>query len=107
MQFWEAMKLLQAGEKVRAVGWYREAYIYLNDVGNIVDEQEEIYEIYNLFGLEEWEVYTERKLCPKILKDVWSNIISPNSSLEEMLDNEDLARIRVLMVQLNEKYRIY
>lgn len=105
MKFWEAMKLLQEGEKVRAKGWYRDAYIYLNPIGNIVDEQEEIYEIYSLFGLEEWEVYTERKASPQILTDVWNNI--RNADVEQMLDKEDLAQIRTLLIQLNQKYKIY
>ena len=107
MQFWEAMKLLQAGEKVRAVGWYSDAYIYLNEVGNIVDDHEEIYEIYSLFGLEEWEVYKERQLSPSVLKDVWKDMTSPNSSLKKMLNEEEYSQLRALILQLNKKYRIF
>lgn len=53
MKFWEAMKALEEGKKVRASNWEKEVWIDKDS------DQTGLPMILNLFALHEWELYEE------------------------------------------------
>ena len=62
MKFWEAMKAMEEGKKVRNEEWSEHQYIYLdkNDK-SIIDEEEDYFPIRYIEDEEIWEIYEEKK----------------------------------------------
>ena len=76
MRCWQAIKALEEGKKVRRKEWGQEAYIEWRnqDISNVItDEEGQPYELGILYCTDdnEWELYDDRKDCPKVFKDLW------------------------------------
>lgn len=62
MKFWEAMKAMEEGKKVRKAYWSEHQYIYLDKKNRcIIDDGEDYFSIGNIEDEEEWEIYEEKK----------------------------------------------
>lgn len=61
MKFWEAMKLLEEGRKVRLDIWCKEEYIMLDDEKEIVDERGYMFDLYGVHKYSNWEEYKENR----------------------------------------------
>ena len=60
MKFWEAMKAMEEGKKVRKESWLKDEYIYISEVNCIiVDENGNVYKMSDSRG--DWEIYEEKK----------------------------------------------
>lgn len=61
MKFWEAMKALEEGKKVRNINWDKEGFIYLDEYSvcdeNNFDVDDSVIDGY--FVTSEWEIYKE------------------------------------------------
>lgn len=61
MKFWEAMKLLEEGKKVRSTIWNKNIYIWKNEEGDYVNEENELLghciKVYDMNI--EWEIYDD------------------------------------------------
>jgi len=64
MKFSEAMAALEAGKKVCKSTWLTRDYIYRNAVGDIVDEEGDLYEPVAVNDAE-WHVMEEESNIPK------------------------------------------
>lgn len=112
MKFWEAMKAMEEGKKVRNVNWGEHQYIYLdkNDK-SIIDEEEDYFPIRYIDDEEIWEIheekYEEKKEAPYALRQLAIDLMQFDSDLNSMVDKEDIGSISTLLVKLNEKYDIY
>ena len=76
MKFWQAMKALEEGKKVRRRNWEHGEYIEWEDCdinNNVTDEKGIVFELSTLYCVDdnEWEIYDDRKDCPKVFKDLW------------------------------------
>ena len=58
MKFWEAMKALQEGKKVRERDWQEDLFIYLND-DIVYDSRGNIHRIISKIG-DNWELYNKK-----------------------------------------------
>ena len=59
MKFWEAMKALEEGKKVRKKDWDEWKYLHLNDSNCIVNEVD-MYVCINLIHInDDWEIYNK------------------------------------------------
>ncbi len=61
MNFWEATKALEEGKKVRKLYWEEDNYIYLNHNNDIVNNYDDIVDLYYIPYEDEWEIYKEKK----------------------------------------------
>lgn len=91
MKFWEAMKSLEEGKKVRSKDWSEEQYIYLTADNVIFDEHNrECYSNFIGTKISEWEIYDDRKPTTyvldvkKIREEKNTTIISSEESLEDV-----------------------
>lgn len=57
MRFYEAMKLLEEGKKVRKTSWEKDGYIYKNSDNLFADEMNDENPVFSIEG--EWEEYIE------------------------------------------------
>ena len=94
MKMWQAMQLLEEGEKVRCVAWEKSKYIWKNDEGDYVNEEGEYINeggkstedyIYLNSGVlsAEWEIYEERKDVPL----AWRMLYKKMNEAEEFIDD--------------------
>ena len=60
MKFWEAMKYLEEGKKIRKVYWNENEYYYLDD-DFVTRNENNNYIVISYEGNEEWEIYEEKK----------------------------------------------
>ena len=77
MKFWEAMKAMEEGKKVRVVNWEPEYYIYLNENFEIRDVDGFFAELYCSQYLE-WEILTERKEVDPRFKEFYHYLKDEN-----------------------------
>ena len=86
MKFWEAMKSLEEGKKVRHISWYDAHYLYIDNCGIVRHSigGEEYKEVVDMHS--EWELYDDRKEVPKIFKDLYKLI----NEIEGMKWNDDV-----------------
>lgn len=69
MKFWEAMKCLEEGKKVRKCEWRKDEYIYIDE--NVILTQGKLkYNFYNPTN-SEWEIYDDRKEADDITKELY------------------------------------
>lgn len=62
MKFWEAMKAMQEGKKVRRSGWYdKDDYLYIDEDTYIRDKYGNYTQICSLGETDNWEIYEEKK----------------------------------------------
>ncbi len=108
MKFWEAMKSMEEGKKVRNKDWTDEQYIYLTADNEIFDEHNN--ECYlNFIGTKdsEWEVYDNRKPAPAILKTLSDDLSCSFSDICMRLSVSEQNELIRILAQLNIKYNIY
>ena len=67
MTFWQAMKALEEGTRVRKTCWNSHEYICIDDKNVIVNQKGEDYITLCYRGKYTWELYQE----PKTKKQVW------------------------------------
>jgi hypothetical protein len=92
MKFWEAMRYLEEGKKVRKVGWNEKDYICLNE-NEIVDEDGDLYSSVSI--CEEWELYEEvEENSASEFKKLAQALQSEEIKKEEMLKEEMLKEIK-------------
>ena len=76
MDFFEAMKALEEGKRVRRRDWGKYHYIYLEkiedeEVGYVLKDEDGDYFLHYIDLDNKWEVYDDREDCPKVLRDLW------------------------------------
>ena len=74
MKFWEAMKLMEEGKKVRRKTWLENEYIYLDEYNIIMDEKDEPLETMHYIGQNDWEIYEPKKRSKRKIKRDIQNI---------------------------------
>ena len=79
MKFWEAMKAMQEGKKVRNKEWTNEQYLYLSADNQILDEHGYVASI-DYIGLGEttWEIYEEKKEVDPRFKEFYHYLKDEN-----------------------------
>ena len=100
MRFYEAMKLLEEGKKVRKTNWEKDGYIYKNSDNLFADEMNDENPVFSIEG--EWEEYIEPEQFredTKMIKELidWHLLIDGTSNEE---------KIQRLWDKLNEVVRI-
>lgn len=108
MKFWEAMKAMEEGKKVRNKDWMEEFYIYLNEDNDILDERDAVCDL-NFIGEKgsEWEIYDDRKPSPAILKTLANDLSYNSSDICMRLSFDEQVELVAILAQLNMKYKIY
>lgn len=105
MKFWEAMKEMGKGKKVRSKNWSEKQYIYLTADNEIFDEHNSKY--YFIFTDSEWEIYDDRKPAPTILKALANDLSCNSSDICMRLSFDEQVELVAVLAQLNMKYKIY
>lgn len=108
MKFWEAMKEMEKGKKVRNKDWTDEQYIYLTADNEIFDEHNN--ECYlNFIGTKdsEWEIYDDRKPSPTILKTLANDLSCNSSDICMRLSFDEQVELVAVLARLNMEYKIY
>ena len=73
MKFWEAMKAMEEGKKVRNKEWTKDQYLYLSVDNEILDEKDQDVGI-NYIGVSgsNWEIYEEKKPVDEDFKKLYN-----------------------------------
>ena len=87
MKLWEAMKLLEEGNKVRRVNWEKDVYVYKGDDGEYYKSNGEDFDIIYLDNTNEWELYDDRKYTHKFWRDLYKAINQLAPDYQRMLDS--------------------
>lgn len=108
MKFWEAMKAMEEGKKVRNKDWMEEFYICLNEDNDILDERDAVCDL-NFIGEKgsEWEIYDDRKPAPAILKTLANDLSCNSSDICMRLSFDEQVELIAVLAVLNMKYEIY
>ena len=106
MKFWEAVREMQDGKKVRRKNWLDRDYIYMEN-GKLMNEQGKRYLIDYVFNDDEWEIYDKRKDASKILKDLAKELEDALSETRMILTPNEIDMLKEVLSELNEKYKIY
>lgn len=75
MKFWEAMKCLEEGKKVRRKTWENE-YIYLDEHNVIMNEEDEPIEY--IGNKDDWEIYEHKKDVDEKFKELYHYLKDEN-----------------------------
>ena len=106
MKFWEAVREMQDGKKIRRKTWDDGDYIYMN-YGELIDERDKQYSINYVFNDDEWEIYDERKDASEILKALAKELKTALSDTCMILTPNEVKMLKEVLSELNEKYKIY
>lgn len=111
MKYWEAMKLIDEGKKVKHKSWADGCYIYKDDLGNVVcaDGEQYVETFYYSFNDYHWEIYDDRKEAPQSLKNLF-NVLLDYCYDEScyIVEIDDLAdKLLDKLKFFNKKYKIY
>ena len=106
MKFWEAVREIQDGKRIRRKNWLDRDYIYMEN-GKLMNEQGKRYLIDYVFNDDEWEIYDERKDASKILKDLAKELENVLSYTCAILTPNEIDMLKKVLSELNEKYKIY
>ena len=87
MKLWEAMKLLEEGNKVRRVNWEKDVYVYKGDDGEYYKSNGEDFDIIYLDNMNEWELYDDRKYAHKFWRDLYKVVNQLAPDHQRMLDS--------------------
>ena len=111
MKFWEAMKCLEEGKKVRKKIWDKDCYLTIKN-NHIVDEwdDDEIVSTLSLDG--EWEIYEPKKEVDEKLKQLFQilnedNWFANNQYGEYIYDNNLVDHMTSLYIQLMDMREYY
>ena len=110
MKFWEAMKALEEGKKVRKTSWTENCYLYIDEDGSFYDNREQIPILYTIGT--EWETYEEKKDADEKLKQLFQilnedNWFANNQYGEYIYDNNLVDHMTSLYMQLMEMAKYY
>ena len=103
MKFWEAMKCLEEGKRVRKTSWAENRYLYIDEDGSFYDNREQIPILYTVGT--EWEIYDDRKEAPYVLRKLAIELSQFDSDLNSLITTEDKKLIAELLVTLECKYK--
>ena len=78
MKFWEAMKCLEEGKKVRRLGWHEGEYLYIDEKHNICDEYGNYAELCYIGNKDNWEIYEEKKEVDTRFKEFYHYLKDEN-----------------------------
>lgn len=108
MKFWEAMKSMEEGKKVRNKDWTEEQYIYLTADNEMFDEDDGRCFL-SFIGEKgsEWEIYDDRKPSPTILKTLANDLSCNSSDICMRLSFDEQVELIAVLARLNMKYEIY
>lgn len=108
MKFWEAMKSMEEGKKVRNESWREDWYLCLDKQGHIVDELGAVCDL-NFIGTKgsEWEIYDDRKPSPTILKTLANDLSCNSSDICMRLSFDEQVELVAVLARLNMEYKIY
>lgn len=126
MKLWEALRLLEEGNKIKRSCWSENDYIYKNKETNEYERSVGHGFIYNLPELNcgDWEIYDEREELPerfgRVLKELYKINESPceNEDCGDCPFNMDIKLSGVrgtstacdvladLLYEMNEKYKL-
>ena len=117
MKFWEAMKLLEEGKKVRKTSWAENRYLYIDEDGSFYDNREQIPILYTVGT--EWEIYDDRKEVSCNIKELYKAI---DKCVETSWIDQDvesgfadefdsvadyhLTQLIIALDELNKKYKL-
>ena len=87
MKLWEAMKLLEEGNKVRRVNWEKDVYVYKGDDGEYYKSNGEDFDIIYLDNTNEWELYDDRKYAHPFWRELYKSINDLAPDHQRMLDS--------------------
>lgn len=107
MKFWEAMKSMEEGKKVRNKNWTKEEYIYLTADNEVFDECGNECILSFIRKGSEWEIYDDRKPAPTILKTLANDLSCNSSDICMRLSFDEQVELVAVLAQLNMKYKIY
>ena len=82
MKFWEAMKALEEGKKIRKVYWNENEYYYLDD-DFVTRNENNNYIVISYEGNEEWEIYEEKKDVDPRFKEFYHYLKDENGFANE------------------------
>lgn len=77
MKFWEAMKCLEEGKKVRRTIWKENEYLYVDEKHEIKDEEGYYAELCTT-GKDDWEVYEPKKDVDEKFKELYHYLKDEN-----------------------------
>ena len=76
MKYWEAIKCLEEGKKVRHMSWHDDNYLYTDsrgvvrkNIGGVSCIYKEVIDVDS-----KWELYDDRKEVPQIVKDLYKSL---------------------------------
>lgn len=112
MKFWEAMKAMEEGKKVRKVNWEDEAYIYINENSEIRDNEDFYPALYCIN--EEWEIYDDRKEVDPRFKEFYHYLKDENGFangqyiefLEETGRGDHLLAFYMQLLEMSKYYKL-
>ena len=61
MKFWEAIKAMEKGKKVRRVYWEKDVYIHIDNDDILRDNYNTPQDLYYIPNDDDWEIYEEKK----------------------------------------------
>ena len=111
MKFWEAMKHLEEGKKVRRTIWEENEYLYVDENHDIKDEEGYHFELCTT-GKDDWEVYEPKKEVDEKLKLLFQileedNWFANNQYGEYIYDNNLVDHMTSLYIQLMDMREYY
>ena len=112
MKFWEAMKEMQNGKKVRKADWKEGKYLCLDKEYNIEDEKGHYSKLFCVGDKDDWEIYEEKKDTDEKLKQLFQilnedNWFANNQYGEYIYDNNLVDHMTSLYIQLIEMAEYY
>ena len=108
MNFWEAIKSLEEGKKVRRSYWEEDSYIYIDSDNNLRDNYGGLPNLYYIpDDDDDWEIYKDRKPAPTILKTLANDLSCNSSDICMKLSFDEQLELVAVLAQLNMIYKIY
>lgn len=111
MKFWEAMKHLQEGRRVRGFMWPSGEYLILDQsTGIIRDEKGNVWTLDYIPHIE-WEVYIPKKEAPEVLVDLYEAIVEADAKMgysnpDFVVAKKKWRELYEVLYELNKTYDI-
>ena len=111
MKFWEAMKAMEEGKKVRRAYWEKSRYVTLDIFDNIVDNKGNSF---NIIIDDKWELYTptnrkevcqELKLIFKLLEDACDSV-EYKQFAQDYSKEQILLKLYTQLCEMNKYYEL-
>lgn len=108
MKFWEAIKALEEGKKVRRAYWEKDVYIHIDHDNILKDNSNHPQDLYYIPNDDDndWEIYDDRKEAPYVLRKLAIELSQFDSDLNSLITTEDKKLIAELLVTLECRYKI-